>query len=92
MDNARTGRRVAALAAHLNALPLGGAPSEAGAALAPETVSGVLSNPTAAAGDLGAALQALLDHDNPRERAALKEIMRDPLFTPRWNISVPEER
>ena len=37
-------------------------------------------------------LQAILDHDNPGDRARLKEVMRDPLFTPRWWISVEEER
>ena len=37
-------------------------------------------------------LQKLLDHDNYENRARLKELMRDPLFTPRWNISLEEER
>lgn len=38
-------------------------------------------------------LQVLLDHDSHDERRILKELMKgDPLFVPRWNISIDEER
>ena len=41
---------------------------------------------------LSTELQILLDHDNHADRDRLKEVMRDPLFIPRWNISIEEER
>jgi acyl-CoA oxidase len=38
-------------------------------------------------------LQAILDHDCPAERTALKTLMEnDPIFIPKWNISIEEER
>lgn len=43
--------------------------------------------------DVSSELQSLLDHDCHQERAILKETMtHDPLFVPRWNISLEEER
>eukprot|EP00887_Chlorella_sp_A99_P005922 scaffold29.g5922.t1 len=41
---------------------------------------------------IGAELQRLLEHDCFTERDRLKTVMRSPLFQPRWNISVSEER
>jgi len=49
-------------------------------------------NATRASNGVVAELQHLLDHDNYEARAKLKELMRDPLFIPRWNISIEEER
>ncbi len=40
-------------------------------------------------GDL---LQHFLEHDNQTTRAELKVLFKDPLFTPRFNISLEEER
>lgn len=37
-------------------------------------------------------LQKLLDHDSHEERQGLKNLMKDPLFLPRYNITVNEER
>jgi len=38
-------------------------------------------------------LQALLDHDSHEERRRMKEIMAtDPLFVPKWNVGLNEER
>jgi acyl-CoA oxidase len=37
-------------------------------------------------------LQDLLEHDNQETRRELKELFKDPLFTPRYNISLNEER
>ena len=37
-------------------------------------------------------VQHLLDHDNHDMRAALKEFMRSPLFVPRYDVSIAEER
>ena len=38
-------------------------------------------------------LQAILDHDCPAERRTLKNLMEnDPIFIPKWNISIEEER
>ena len=34
----------------------------------------------------------LLEHDNRETRSALKELFKDPLFTPRYAITLPEER
>jgi len=34
----------------------------------------------------------LLEHDNQATRAELRELFRDTLFTPRYNISLDEER
>ena len=33
-----------------------------------------------------------LEHDNRETRSALKELFKDPLFTPRYAITLPEER
>lgn len=49
-------------------------------------------NATRASNGVVAELQKLLEHDNYEDRAKLKELMRDPLFIPRWNISIEEER
>ena len=38
-------------------------------------------------------LQALLDHDSHDERRRMKEFMAsDPLFVPKWNVGLHEER
>ena len=37
-------------------------------------------------------LQNLLEHDNHDTRQALRALFKDPLFTPRYNISLDEER
>jgi acyl-CoA oxidase len=37
-------------------------------------------------------LQNLLEHDNQDTRQALRELFKDPLFTPRYNVSLDEER
>lgn len=58
----------------------------------------MLANETNAHSDLGTnrvlrdELQRWLDHDNHEERRKMKELMRDPIFVPRWNISLEEER
>ncbi|CAG9460846.1 unnamed protein product [Pedinophyceae sp. YPF-701] len=39
-----------------------------------------------------AALQQILDHDNHDERRKWKEMMREEVFVPRYNIPLPEER
>ena len=54
--------------------------------------SGLGAAPTSADTRVASELQALLDHDCATERAAMKRLMADPLFTPRWNISVDKER
>jgi len=36
--------------------------------------------------------QELLDHDHLKERNALRELFKDPVFIPRYNISLEEER
>ncbi|MCB0846852.1 MAG: hypothetical protein KDE26_26565, partial [Bacteroidetes bacterium] len=38
------------------------------------------------------AMQELLEHDNHETRSQLKELFKDPLFIPRFNISMDEER
>jgi acyl-CoA oxidase len=38
------------------------------------------------------AMAELLAHDNHKTRAALKELFRDPLFTPRYAITLADER
>lgn len=38
------------------------------------------------------ALQDLLEHDNQDTRAQLRDLFKDELFTPRFNISLSEER
>lgn len=48
--------------------------------------------PTSAALSVGSELQHLLDHDCREERQRMKDLMRDPLFTPRWAIPIDEER
>ena len=38
-------------------------------------------------------MQAMLDHDCPEERRRLKQLMvQDPLFIPKWNLPLEEER
>ena len=37
-------------------------------------------------------LQDLLEYDNQQTRQALRDLFKDPLFTPRYNISLDEER
>jgi acyl-CoA oxidase len=37
-------------------------------------------------------LQRCLDHDSHEERRRMKKLMRDPVFVPRWNVSLEEER
>ncbi len=37
-------------------------------------------------------LQDFLEHDNQETRKKLRELFKDPLFTPRYNISLDEER
>ena len=37
-------------------------------------------------------LQNLLEHDNQDTRQALRELFKDPIFTPRYNVSLEEER
>jgi len=37
-------------------------------------------------------MQELLDHDNHQMRAELREFLSDPIFTPRYNIPLEEER
>jgi len=37
-------------------------------------------------------LQALLEHDNHEMRATLKEVMREPLFMPAYNVPLQTER
>ena len=39
-----------------------------------------------------ACMTALLEHDNRETRSSLKELFRDPLFTPRYALTLPEER
>ena len=34
----------------------------------------------------------LLDHDNHDTRDGLKKLFREPLYTPRYNLSLDEER
>lgn len=36
-------------------------------------------------------LSYILEHDNHKDRQRMKDLMRDPLFRPRWNISIDEE-
>ena len=38
------------------------------------------------------ALQDLLEYDNQQTRQALRDLFKDSLFTPRYNISLDEER
>ena len=38
------------------------------------------------------AMQALLEHDNHETRSQLRELFKDELFTPRFNIPLAEER
>ena len=38
------------------------------------------------------ALQDLLEHDNQKTRQALRDLFKASLFTPRYNISLDEER
>ena len=38
------------------------------------------------------ALQNMLDHDNRETRAQLKELFKEPLFIPQFNITMEEER
>lgn len=64
-------RRVERLAEHLNAGLAAGAGPE-----------GLQASPTAAVSGPQAELQALLEHDSHQERVAMKDLMRDPLFTP----------
>ena len=40
----------------------------------------------------GSAMQDLLEHDNQATRAELRELFKDTLFTPRYNISLDAER
>ena len=94
LDGAAAARRASVVADHL----------AAGASLAAESpaapAQALAPNFTAAGGAAGGAappgaaaeLQAILDHDCAAERARLKALMAAPLFTPRWNISVDEER
>ncbi|MCO4761058.1 MAG: acyl-CoA dehydrogenase family protein, partial [Myxococcales bacterium] len=51
-----------------------------------------MTTPTASASFDRAGLQRLLDHDNIDTRDALRELFRGELFTPRFNISMAEER
>jgi acyl-CoA oxidase len=52
----------------------------------PQTVSGLEQS-------VSEELGILLDHDCPEERRALKHIIAtDPLFIPKWNLSLHEER
>ena len=37
-------------------------------------------------------MTSLLEHDNRETRSALKELFKDPLFTPRYALTLPEER
>eukprot|EP01135_Chromosphaera_perkinsii_P010511 Nk52_evm21s2152 gene=Nk52_evmTU21s2152 len=37
-------------------------------------------------------LQTMLDHDNLDNRAKLKELFKDPLYIPQYNLSLEEER
>lgn len=37
-------------------------------------------------------LSRLLEHDNHSDRKKMKDIMASPLYRPRWNISIEEER
>ena len=37
-------------------------------------------------------LQNLLEHDNQDTRQQLRELFKDHLFTPRYNVSLDEER
>ena len=37
-------------------------------------------------------MQELLDHDNHQMRAELREFLSDPVFTPKYNIPLEEER
>lgn len=86
----RVSRRVGTLASHFS-----GQDSPLTGVTAAQAANGAASlnfNATSAAAGVVPELQALLDHDCPKERAALKALMRDPLFTPRWNISIDEER
>lgn len=86
-DNAN--RRVANLISHLqDSSEHEAAPYRAEGSL----YGGVSPSLTSANAGVATEMQLLLDHDCREERANLKELMRDPLFTPRWNISVDEER
>jgi acyl-CoA oxidase len=38
------------------------------------------------------ALQELLEHDNHETREQLRALFKDPIFTPRYNVSLDEER
>lgn len=51
-------------------------------------------NPTSAGhARVSEQLQAVLDHDCPQERHNLKQLMaHDPLFIPKWNVPLEEER
>ena len=69
MDS-KSHRRVERLGAHLGALTPGAGPES------------LQASPTAAVSGPQAELQALLEHDSHRERQAMKDLMRDPLFTP----------
>ncbi|GAB4821263.1 hypothetical protein N2152v2_008309 [Parachlorella kessleri] len=79
----RSARRIEALGAHL--APSAGRPAGPGDELQ--------LHPTSAGGPgVQQELQRLLEHDNHAMRAKLKELMKDPLYTPRWNIPLAEER
>lgn len=84
-------RRLSILSAHLQSL------GPSGSETAPRSDLQnnhhlISTNATRADTRLASELQRLLDHDNYEARARLKAIMQDPLFTPRWNISLEEER
>lgn len=80
--NESTAKRVSVLTKHIANLNSSQVPERNHIAL----------SPTASFGNVSSELQLLLDHDCPEERANLKDLMKDPLFTPKWNISIDEER
>jgi acyl-CoA oxidase len=91
-DGGAAARRASVVADHLAGESLA-AESSAAPAPAPALAANFAAAAAGAAPPGAAAeLQAILDHDCEAERARLKALMAAPLFTPRWNISVDEER
>lgn len=66
--------------------------TEESAVTADDALDRQLARATVQDGAVEREIQRLLEHDSHTERQNLKEIMRDQLFVPRYNISLAEER
>lgn len=76
-------RRVETLGAHITgALAPGSGPGGLGGEAWAPAPGPLAPNPTSAAPGVQGELQRLLEHDSHGERQRMKDLMRDPLFTP----------